>query len=181
MKDTVPGVYIEHVTECAISCCMQDFDISVHNGRTTLQRVSRDFGQLLSLINSLTGINTLCWVPCGTPSDVGIYTSTVGNGSIGMNKSDFVFCDFKRLSSDAFTGTKLYRYFIDDGDAFLKSSVKATSANVDRVRMGLNLTMEQSATAWTQMGLQNTNINIFGIMYNTEVMAKVQWLWRHWS
>lgn len=177
-SNMVPGIYIEHVTECAISYCIQDFDISVHNGYTTLQKGSSDFGQLLSLNNSLTGITTLCWAPSGTPSDVRIYTSTIGNESIGLNTSDFVFCGFNSLSSDAFTGTKLDRYFIADGNEYSKTPARATPANVARVmRMGLNLTMEQTSAAWTQMGLQNTNITIVGTMYNTEIMVKVQWLW----
>lgn len=174
----VPGIYIEHVTECAISYCIQDIDIAVHNGYTTLHKGSPQFGQLLPLNDSLTGITTLCWVPSGTPSDVGIYTTTTGNVSIGMNTSDFVVCDFKSLSSSAFTGTTLDRYFISDGHEFFTTPAGDTPANAARVmRMGLNLTMERTAAAWTRMGLQNTNITIVGTIYNTEVMVKVQWLW----
>lgn len=174
----VPGIYIEHVTECAISYCIQDIDISVHNGYTTLHKGSPQFGRLLPINSTPTGGTYLCWVPNGTPSDLGIYTTTIDNESIGMNTSDFVVCDFKSLSSDVFTGTKLDRYLIADGHELFTTPAGATPANAARVmRMGLNLTMEQTAAAWTQMGLQNTNITIVGTIYNTEVVVKVKWLW----
>ncbi|KAJ5096671.1 hypothetical protein N7456_007392 [Penicillium angulare] len=149
----VPGIYIEHVTECALSYCIQDYNLSVHGGDTIFQRGSGDFGQVLTLNESLTTPGYLCWAPTGTPSTLGIYATTIGNESIGMNTSAFVFCNWDVQSRPA-------------------------PVNAARIlQMGLNVAMEQTAAAWTQMGLQNTDITIVGTMYSTEVMVKVQWLW----
>lgn len=186
------NLYIKNATECILSTCLRDYDVSVTNGATSIKTQNIDFGTIYPEPKNgplyQNGVKnkdtTLCWKP--QPSN------STALGDI----EDFAFCDdsMVQLPVDAgyfmpsTTKESIFAFrntTSTDLDRWLPTSAIYPPGNSENdesrreyfQRVGFEKIMENIAASLTKFGLQNANHSINGDVQITKVFVSVRWPW----
>lgn len=181
---------MQNVTECSLSTCLMDYDISVMNGRASIQTSNVDFGTTFYPIPpSPANFKKFrgCWKPGGAPNDMAFDHSISGNPN-NFNETGFTCCNhnmetFSNYAYDTLAASVLDQYSpgTDEntwvGPIWSELSVANTGTYKRIANVGFERTLSNMAASLTKLGLDKSNSGVKGIMFRDEVFVSVQWPW----
>ena len=180
------GIVFQSVTQCAFSYCIQDYNVSVTNGKPTIQKSSPDFGETYNYTTTDNETN-ICWRPSGTPSNTFLNYTHLGDSGLVMNATEFTFCGERAIETSPLVGSRTMSWALDSGATTWESDVEyggledETSSNQNFARiteLGIDVIVPRVAKSLTKVYLQGSNItNIRGNVYRNEIMVNVRWPW----
>ncbi|KAJ5716203.1 hypothetical protein N7493_008114 [Penicillium malachiteum] len=180
------GVIFKNATQCAFSYCIQEYNVSVTNGKVAIEKSSPDLGKTYEY-TSIYNTTETCWRPSHSPSDTVLKYTMLGDDALYLNATEFVFCGNRGIESLPFIGSTTMSWSMDSGSSTWTSGlasgglvpVASSNENFDRIsELGLGVVAPRVAESLTKTNLQGSNItNIPGMVYTNELIVRVQWPW----
>jgi hypothetical protein len=178
------GLKLDNVTQCVLSMCTREYEISVSKGRPVINVTSVDFGKMMVSPNKSDGI---CWVPG---------SATIPPSDDSVNSTQFAVCKAEFLGGNVSPSPLVGKYFYNwlysdpqhrkDGElpwVMLSVGTEETDQSTisDDFDNVLNTTLETTlhniAASLTKLGRDRSNVSVDGIVCVSEVYVSVDWAW----
>jgi hypothetical protein len=176
------GVVIKNVTQCSLSYCVQNYNVSVTGGKSIIEKTSTDFGKTF-----VSPADSICWRPNESPNDTVMpapETVPINDDESmimpSVNATEFAFCYNQEIMSELLVGSVNTSYTKKKQDSkWSFNYAYSGTENLGRILdIGLHVIMPRIAESLTLANLQGPNsTNLPGTIYTNEVIVKVQWAW----
>ncbi|KAJ5819487.1 hypothetical protein N7474_005078 [Penicillium riverlandense] len=174
-------IFIKNVTDCTLSVCLRDFNVSVTNGHTSIQTLKIDFGTYWNQTEKpYTADKIACWRP-GRPhaGDQAMTEFSFCNGNLWV-VTDYAQPLFPAVEQFGWAFNSTLDGWIgpyvspNDFDGHLHYG----HPNLGRIaNVGFEKIITNVAASLTKLGLEKTNYSVNGTVHITEVFVSVQWPW----
>lgn len=195
--DVGPDLKVTKATQCALTVCLQEYEISVSNGAVSSNTTAVDFGEILSvdIANGSVYANfpeekakdsdpdrlgrmglTRFWKPTNRPGTDITLTNT---SSIWLNASEFAFePPGLTVLSSYIGGDSASRLLITQNSSHQDRAYEETDpAILKTIENGLEHTMGKIASSLTRSAMKHSNTQVNGTMSSAKVYVSVNWAW----
>ncbi|KAE8153561.1 hypothetical protein BDV25DRAFT_149089 [Aspergillus avenaceus] len=183
--DLASAVKVTEASECAMSFCAREYNVSVTNGVGSVQVVDEDFGSFY-LPDSMGG--QLCWKPSSSPTtnwnktgqeETGGEADPVNYEFCGVNPS--YYYDTLPLSGTMSWNYELQTNFSDNSTSWLhvtSSPLNPSSFDIWRAYyVGLEPVLDMVAASISKLARNYSNNPIYGVVSTQEPYVAVNWPW----
>ncbi|KAJ5377132.1 uncharacterized protein N7496_004541 [Penicillium cataractarum] len=168
--DPRDGIVIKQVTECSLSLCLKNYDISIVNGKLHSDISTLSYGREFTRTADVPSPEN-CWMPeHDIPQE---WLSEEGVAAA----SEFVSCGAFAVPFPQGTETQIFIY---NSSSVMEtgSELEATDEVVSKIAyLGLEAIMSNVADSLTKVGLDNANFVVNGTVSTLEVFVHVDWIW----
>lgn len=194
--DIGPDLKVTKATQCALTVCLQEYEISVSNGAVSSNTTSADFGEILYVditngsvyaefpeekakdsdphrLGSM-GLSRF-WKPANRP---GTDLTPTNTSSIWLNASEFAFePPALTVLSSYIEGDSASRLLITQNSSQDLGYEETDPAILKTIENGLDHTMGKIASSLTRSAMKHSNTQVNGTISSAKVYVSVNWAW----
>ncbi|KAL4887793.1 hypothetical protein BDV59DRAFT_196983 [Aspergillus ambiguus] len=175
---------IKKVTQCALSLCLQTYNISLLNGVVSSNVISVDYGEIFYIDTtngshmSRIGID-FCWKPTHRAPVILTNTTFTNTTSAWVNASEFAF-EMPGISTlgNYVGGDAASRLVIRQDSSSKYPGYGEPDPNILKfIKNGLEDTTGKIASSFTRSAMAHSNTTVNGIVFSAKVYVSVNWPW----
>ena len=204
-SNLISAMKIKKVTECALAICAREYEITVHNGESSIKILDEDFGKLYTTDDAFHGS---CWKPDSSPMtnwSAGSWnthrnmTSTASSLEM-MDLANFEFCGVEApeyfFGLTDLSGKMVQQYMMSKrlpparnvSDEYVAVWKNESSFEIDDLprdsdtalrvaSLGLERIMANIASSVSELGRKMSNTPIYGVVTTQDSYVAVRWQW----